>query len=139
MKELFSMPYTCGECVGYRQILARAEEAERKLASLTDFSMKIVNANKMLMERVEESIGNDTSFDTWLQIGYSKNWVGPPVCSTHDGVPMSLDEDNEFNEGSDPCIHIMRLYESQGHKIEIEDFHSPSVWRAHNQGLDISE
>lgn len=133
------MPFTCNECIGYQQAIARAEEAERKLESLADSSMKIVSANKMLMERIEELLGGEMSFETWLEMGYKKNWVGPPVCSTHDGIPMSFDEDNEFNEGHDPCIHIMRLYESQGHKIEIEDFHAESVWRAHNQGLDISE
>lgn len=129
----FSMPFTCRECVGYTQVLARAEDAERRFEAMSDASIKIVSANKMLMERVEELASNDMSFDTWWQIGYEKNWVGPPVCYLHDGIPTSEEEENELNEGHDPCLHIMRVYESQGHKIEIEDFHTTSVWRAKNR------
>lgn len=69
------------------------------------------------------------SFDIWLEIGLRQNFVGPAVCSTHDGVPTSPEEDEEFEEGGDPCMHILRLYESVEHKQGIEENHSPSVWR----------
>lgn len=72
-------------------------------------------------------------FETWLQTGYENGWVGPPICETHDGLPLSEREDNTFIE-ADPCIHILRLYESKEHKKEVEDNHSPSIWRAVNQG-----
>jgi len=68
------------------------------------------------------------TFDDWLQAGIQHNFVGAPVCYTHDGLPTSEDEDEEFSEG-DPCIHILRLYESPEKKTAIEDNHSPSVWR----------
>lgn len=58
-------------------------------------------------------------FSDWLQIGRDNHWVSKAVCETHDGVPMSQAEWNEFEE-SDPCIHILRLYESKEHKEEIE-------------------
>jgi hypothetical protein len=47
-------------------------------------------------------------FDEWLEEGYS---------------------------GSDPCIHILRLYEDKESKDAVECSHSPSVWRASNAGL----
>lgn len=55
-------------------------------------------------------------------------WCGPAVCETHDGLPISEAELDEFEE-SDPCIHILRLYEDADHAKAIEDFHTPSQWR----------
>lgn len=68
------------------------------------------------------------SFDEWLAIGMENSWCGPPVCSTHDGIPMNEDEENEFQEG-DPCIAVVRLYDDDEHKKSVEEFHSPSNWR----------
>ena len=42
---------------------------------------------------------------------------------------MTQAEDDEFNEGSDPCMHILRLYEDVDMKLAVEESHSPSVWR----------
>ena len=75
------------------------------------------------------------NFDEWLDLGYKEGWVGPPICDTHDGTPMADSEFAEFEDGGDPCIHILRLYESPEQKAEIECDHSPSVWRAANRGL----
>ena len=69
-------------------------------------------------------------FDAWVRLGYERGWVSPPVCETHDGLPLSEAE----AEDMEPCIHIMRLYESAEHKAAVESEHSPSVWRATNQG-----
>ena len=58
-------------------------------------------------------------FNDWLKIGRDNDWISEIVCNTHDGVPMSEAEWDEFEEG-DPCISIIRLYESKEQKIEIE-------------------
>jgi hypothetical protein len=68
-------------------------------------------------------------FDDWIKIGLESNWCGPPLCYTHDAFPLSEEEDNEFAEGGDPCVHMIRLYEDEQHKLDIEDAHSPSLWR----------
>ena len=75
------------------------------------------------------------SFDEWLRYGFNKGWCGPDVCYTHDGAPSSEAEDVAFDEGQDPCIHIIRLYEDLTVKAAVEANHSPSQWRASNQGL----
>jgi hypothetical protein len=80
----------------------------------------------------------DMDFEDWLKIGYDNGWVGAPVCDTHDGVPMTASEEKEFEEG-DPCINILRLYSTVEEKMQVEENHSPSVWRASNRGLGISE
>lgn len=71
--------------------------------------------------------------DEWLDIGIHNNWCGPPVCATHDGLPTTQIEDEQFDEGWDPCIHILRLYENPDQRTLIETNHSPSVWRNHNR------
>lgn len=68
-------------------------------------------------------------FDAWLKMGLENKWVGPPVCSTHDGLPSTEDEDNAWDEGDDPCIHILRLYVDDLEAMLVEQNHSPSVWR----------
>lgn len=70
----------------------------------------------------------DLTFDEWIAYGIEQGWCGPPVCYTHDGLPMSLEEDGEFQEG-DPCVHIVRMYEDKDMKEKIESEHSPSLWR----------
>lgn len=68
------------------------------------------------------------NFNEWLAIGMKNNWVGPAICYTHDGLPTTVDEDDEFEEG-DPCIHILRLYDSMEMRLAVEHNHSPSEWR----------
>lgn len=65
----------------------------------------------------------------WITIGVSNGWCSPPVCIIHDGYPTTLEEDNEFEQGNDPCIHMIRPYENVQLQKEVEDNFSPSVWR----------
>jgi hypothetical protein len=71
----------------------------------------------------------DITFDEWISYGIEKGWCGPPVCYTHDGLPMSEQEYSEFDEGQDPCTHVVRMYEDIDMKKSIEENHSPSQWR----------
>lgn len=65
----------------------------------------------------------------WLRMGIQNGWCSPPVCATHDGLPETVDEALAFEEGSDPCIHVIRPYESDEVRKAVEDFHAPSGWR----------
>jgi len=47
---------------------------------------------------------------------------------------MSMDEDEEFCEGGDPCIHVVRMYDDHIHRLAIESNDSPTNWRASNMG-----
>lgn len=69
------------------------------------------------------------TFNEWLQIGINNRWCGPAICNTHDGMPLTDDESETIWDGEDPCIHIVRLYESPEHAEAIEESHSPSMWR----------
>lgn len=50
----------------------------------------------------------------WLDYGKKQGWIVPEItCQTHDGIPMTEDETKEFDEGGDPCIHVIRIFESE--------------------------
>jgi len=68
------------------------------------------------------------TYNEWLQAGLRAGYCGPAVCYTHDGLPLSNDEEEQFEE-YEPCIHIIRLYEDEEMKSRIERDHSPSQWR----------
>ena len=51
-----------------------------------------------------------TQYD-WLELGVKNKWCCRPVCGTHDMVPMSPEEEAEWDEGNDPCQYIVRVDE----------------------------
>jgi hypothetical protein len=73
-------------------------------------------------------------YEEWLEYGWQQGWVSPPTCYTHDGLPMTEDEDEEFGEGFDPCVYIIRVYEDQNHRLAVEYSDSTLSWRASNRG-----
>lgn len=73
---------------------------------------------------------SDSGFYEWMKEGISKKYCGPPICYTHDGLPMTEQEENDWSFGDDPCINIIRLYESVEQADEIIERDSPTQWRA---------
>ena len=61
--------------------------------------------------------------------GMERGWIGPRVCAIHDGLPMTEEEESEFDEGYDPCIPVYRIYDSVEEKEAVEYNHSASEWR----------
>lgn len=55
----------------------------------------------------------EMDFDTWLAYGVDHKWAMYPVCYMHDGVPTTEEEENEMEEGGDPCIHVIRVFSSE--------------------------
>ena len=74
--------------------------------------------------------GDKMTFDEWLKHGYDKGFCSPPVCVTHDGIPTTALEDEEFDEGYDPCFHGVRLYDDLQMRNGCEANSSQAVWRA---------
>jgi hypothetical protein len=54
-------------------------------------------------------------FWDWLRIGIDAGWVSEPVCATHEGVPTTVEGMKEWDEGHDPCEHIVRLIPDDEH------------------------
>jgi hypothetical protein len=49
---------------------------------------------------------------------------------------MTAFEDSEQEESLEPCVFVMRLYDSLLRKKEVEANHAPSLWRAVELGWD---
>jgi hypothetical protein len=91
---------------------------------------------KMTADGYKESMQTFLSFDQWLEIGYRNNFCSPPVCYTHDGVPMTATEMEQLDNGDEPCMHLLRLYEDTATRKGVEAFHTPTVLRASELGWD---
>lgn len=50
-------------------------------------------------------------FNKWISEGIERGWISEPYCNTHDGgyQYMSEEEIAEWDEGGDPCAHVLRL------------------------------
>lgn len=68
------------------------------------------------------------TFEEWLKIGIENEWVIPPVCYSHDGIPTSADEQQQFEIGFDPCVHIMRVCDPDDWQ-DIYDNTTSMQWR----------
>lgn len=55
----------------------------------------------------------EVDFHTWLHFGIDQKYVDPPVCDTHEGVRLYPEEQQEFEDGGDPCIPVMRLLDDE--------------------------
>ena len=72
--------------------------------------------------------------DEWLLYGYERGWVSPPMCSTHDGPPLTEAEEWQFDDGDDPCVCVMRVYADDAEREACEANGGPVLWRAKNRG-----
>ena len=52
-------------------------------------------------------------FKYWVRFGIWMKWVSPIVCNTHVGTYEYESEENraEWDEGLDPCVHVMLVLE----------------------------
>jgi hypothetical protein len=53
----------------------------------------------------------DLDFEAWLNYGQDKNWVSHVFCDTHEGAPLTEEEDLEWSEGGDPCSFHVKINE----------------------------
>jgi hypothetical protein len=47
----------------------------------------------------------------WVLYGVEKGWCALPACATHDGVPGTPEEDEDWEDGIDPCQVVLRLWD----------------------------
>ncbi len=60
------------------------------------------------------------TFEEWLKVGRENKWISEPVCETHDGLPLTQTELDAWDEGDDPCIHALRLYQDVADFVDVE-------------------
>lgn len=49
------------------------------------------------------------TLDEWIRFGIDHGWV-TEACATHDGVPMSADEERDWAQGYGPCQPVLRVW-----------------------------
>ena len=49
-------------------------------------------------------------FQEWLEFGIANGWVANPSCYFHDSIPATDEEEAEIDEGGDPCINVIRVW-----------------------------
>lgn len=60
----------------------------------------------------EQDIDNK-EFGIWLQNGIDRGWISAPFCYTHEGDPyMTEEEQQEWEDGGDPCSFVIKLIEN---------------------------
>ena len=52
---------------------------------------------------------NSMTFDEWLKFGIDNGYCTDQFCNTHDGGPMHETEEIAWDQGNDPCQHVVRL------------------------------
>jgi len=53
---------------------------------------------------------DEEKFGVWMREGIENGWVTVPFCNTHDIDPgMSEEEQEEWENGFDPCQHVLRI------------------------------
>ena len=50
------------------------------------------------------------TFDEWLRYGIGKGWASDVNCYTHEGFDLTPEDISEFDEGGDPCVHVVRIW-----------------------------
>ena len=56
--------------------------------------------------------------EAWLADGVAQGYVASEVvCGMHDGMPLTSAEENEIDEGYDPCVPMVRLTDGPGEPL----------------------
>ena len=50
------------------------------------------------------------TFDEWMQFGRDAGWIAAGCCATHTLLPMTAEEEQEFEDGGDPCVPAVRVW-----------------------------
>jgi hypothetical protein len=53
------------------------------------------------------------TFEEWYAYGRTQRWCSEIICTTHDILPMSRRELDDWEIGSDNCLYAVRMYESE--------------------------
>ncbi len=66
-----------------------------------------------ILNNIQEKDANYKEFEIWLENGIERGWVTKPFCNTHEGDPyMSQEEEQEWEEGGDPCQVVIKIKEN---------------------------
>jgi hypothetical protein len=50
-------------------------------------------------------------FQEWIEHGVANGWISEPVCYHHDMLPVTDIEAEQLDEGDDPCLNVIRVWD----------------------------
>jgi hypothetical protein len=58
---------------------------------------------------------NRMNIQEWIAYGIEQRFCSAVVCATHDGLPWTQQEEDDFNAGvlDDPCVYGVRINEPE--------------------------
>lgn len=63
------------------------------------------------MRDVDNNELDPLDFWEWVEYGVKNKWIEKPVCYNHDILPTTTAEDEDMEEGGDPCIQVIRVWD----------------------------
>lgn len=67
-----------------------------------------IRADSLTMELSEQQ--TPATLEEWIDFGVANEWISRPYCGTHDVTPMTPEEEAEWDDGSDPCSVLVRVW-----------------------------
>ena len=65
-----------------------------------------------LLKGIQNTESDFNEFEIWLENGIERGWISEPFCNTHEGDPyMTEEEEQEWEEGGDPCSFHVKVHE----------------------------
>ena len=106
---------------GYLNATEKTKDARKRVVGAVNSAIKfspscmgpvdVVSVQRYTYNmHIEDSV-EDAEFGIWLTNGIERGWISDPYCNTHDGGYEFMGEDEiaEWDEGGDPCCHVVRL------------------------------
>jgi len=72
---------------------------------------------------------DEQDFDLWISYGMEQGYCGPIICPDHDGIPLTVIEEEEAEEHGEVCVPVIRIYQDKPTAKAISANHGPTVWR----------
>lgn len=106
---------------GYLNATEKTKDARKRVVGAVNSAIKfspscmgpvdVVSVQGYTYNMHKEDDLEDAEFGIWLRNGIERGWISDPYCNTHDGGDqyMSEEEVQEWEDGGDPCCHVVRL------------------------------
>lgn len=53
----------------------------------------------------------DMDYNKWLAYGQREGWISNVYCEVHESTPLTDAEYADFDNGVDPCVFVVRIYD----------------------------
>jgi hypothetical protein len=69
------------------------------------------------------------TFEEWLDQGIKLGHCSPVICNTHDGNGLTEEQEAEFDDGGDPCVFVIQVFETDEDRVFLFENFPPFKYR----------